>query len=180
MYLFHALLDELLENEGRSLLVGEGLLIAFLNLLKRELDAGRVQLAYMTNPAYQMDAGSADAFHVSFATRLEHYVQSNLSKPLMLDRVAREMYLSPAQFTRNLRRETGKSFNQLLAEHRLEEAKQLLLHSQWTISIIAELVGFRSVSYFCTFFKEHTGEAPSEFCVRSSKNVVIPRKRSKT
>jgi AraC-like DNA-binding protein len=163
--LLKALVEEVMEDEERALSIGEGLLLSFLQLLQREADAGRVQRV-RTLPLGRQHAIAASASD-DFATQLEHYVQARLRQPLTLQVVSRDMYLSPAQFARNVRRETGETFNQLLARHRLEEAKNLLRNSQWTISAIADLVGLRSSSYFCTFFKTHTGETPSGFRERS-------------
>lgn len=58
----------------------------------------------------------------------------------------------------------GKSFFEMTAEYRIEEAK-LLLKAQSNIKIeeIAEQVGYNSKSSFNTAFKKITGKTPSEF-----------------
>ena len=58
----------------------------------------------------------------------------------------------------------GKSFFEMLAEYRIEEAK-LLLKDQPNIKIeeIAEQVGYNSKSSFNNVFKKLTGKTPSEF-----------------
>lgn len=173
--LFQTLLAEVVENDERSLPIEEGLLSVFFHLMQREIGAGRAQYMRVKDPNYRNETATAAS---DFATRLEHYIQANLRQPLTLERAARAMYLSPAQFARNVRRETGDSFNRLLARHRLEEAKNLLRNSEWAIFSIAGLTGFRSVSYFCTFFKGCTGQTPSEFRARATENPKAPRKPS--
>jgi len=58
----------------------------------------------------------------------------------------------------------GKSFFEMIAEYRIEEAK-LLLKQQSNIKVeeIAEQVGYNSKSSFNTAFKKITGKTPSEF-----------------
>jgi AraC-like DNA-binding protein len=161
--LFHALMEEVVDNEESALLVSEKLLSAFFYVLQRELNAGRAQ--QMRSPHLNLHDGDSTVKSPSqdFAARLERYVLSNLSKPLTLNRAARDLYLSPAQFARKVRRETGGSFRAFLTKHRLEEAKRLLRTSRWNITSIARSVGFQSSSYFCAFFKQHTGETPARF-----------------
>jgi AraC-like DNA-binding protein len=158
--IFESLMKEVIGRESKSLQIGEGLLSAFFNLLQREVEAGNFQsyrsLLHPEIETIKMPPGD-------FLAHLESYVQTNLSRPLTLDVVAAEVYLSRAQFTRVMRRETGKSFNEFLCEQRLKEAKRLLLHSQWTINTVAALVGFKSASYFRTFFKHYAGLTPTEF-----------------
>src|SRR5690606_35881866 len=142
--LLQALMEEVVEDDARALPIGEGLLLSFLNLLQREADAGRLQqVRTLSSDQHHAIAASSSG---DFATRLEQYVQARLRQPMTLQTVSRDMYLSPAQFARNVRRETGETFNQLLTRHRLEEAKTLLRNSQWSVSTIATFVGLRSSS----------------------------------
>jgi AraC-like DNA-binding protein len=60
----------------------------------------------------------------------------------------------------------GKSFFEMLAWYRVEEAKRLIREdpdSRLTVEDIAEQVGYNSKSSFNTVFKKITGQTPSEF-----------------
>lgn len=164
--IFEALMKEVTGGESKSLKIGESLLSAFFNLLQREVDAGNFQsYRSITN----LDIEVVKTSSGNFLEHLENYVQTNLRASLTLDSAAAEMYFSRAQFARIMRRETGKSFNEFLAERRLEEAKRLLLNSQWTVNSIASLIGFKSACYFRIFFKKHVGLTPTEFRQRGLK-----------
>jgi AraC-like DNA-binding protein len=169
--IFHALVEEVLEREENASQVGAELLHVFLTILQREVDARRFQPVRSDAQAEQK---TLSALPTDFSACLERYVQMNLQKPLTLDIVSAAMYFPPTHFARLMRRETGKSFNEYLAEHRLAEAKNLLCNSQWSISTIAKLVGFHSASYFCTFFKGHVGVTPGEFRARALENSTKP------
>lgn len=164
--LMEEVVDEAVEDRRQALEIGELLLQAFLKSLQREAKAERLQAIPIGGFNLHNDESSAGSSQADFAQRLERYVRANMRKPLTLEQVSRDMYLSRAQFVRNVRRETGETFNGLLARHRIEEAKKLLCDSEWTISTIARLVGFHSTSYFGAFFKKQTGETPSDFRAR--------------
>jgi AraC family transcriptional activator of pobA len=58
---------------------------------------------------------------------------------------------------------TGKSTTTHINERVLSEARSLLAHTDWSMSDIAEGLGFDYASYFNRFFKKHTGFAPMAF-----------------
>ena len=161
--LFETLMKEVFNSGERLPLAQQSLLTAFFSLLQREVNSDRIVYVQNNNP----DAKSLHHLDVEsnsdFTTKLEHYIKTNISKPLFIEDAAREMFLSRAQFTRTVRRETGMAFNEFLTAYRIEEAKVLLRDSQWTISAISSFVGFTSASYFRTFFRKHTGITPTEF-----------------
>lgn len=60
----------------------------------------------------------------------------------------------------------GKSFFELIAYYRVEEAKKILqedTNKKITIEDLADEVGYNSKSSFNAAFKKHTGQTPSEF-----------------
>jgi len=173
--LFRTLVEEVVANEEKSLLIGKDLLAGFLVMLQREVEANHLQPVRTNAPQWLEEAGHTKPTD-DFKTRLENYVQANLHKPLTLDLVAREMFLSRTQFIRSVRRETGQSFNQFLTDYRLAEAKQLLQNSQWTVAAIAYFVGFKSPSYFRTIFKQRTGQVPLEYRNDSQREKLSPKR----
>lgn len=167
--LLRVLMKEIFSDEKHSLDIAGQLLPAFLQLLQREMEAGRFQAIRGDNPDDFSPAGT-ETQGGGFAARLERFIQSNLHKPLTLESAAQEMYLSRSQFAATVRRETGKTFNQLLVAHRIEAAQSMLRDSPWTVAAIAGYVGFTSASYFRTFFHKHTGQTPTEFREQSQQS----------
>lgn len=161
--LFQMLMEEIYEQEEPSETLQEAFLIAFFSLLRREVDTGRISYLYSREPDVSMPQRTSGIDFFDFCSALKRYIEMNINKPITTQDAARAMYLSRAQFTRTVRHETGMSFNEFLSVHRVEQAKELLRNTDWTISFIAESVGFTSSSYFRTFFRKHTGQTPSEF-----------------
>jgi AraC family transcriptional activator of pobA len=58
---------------------------------------------------------------------------------------------------------TGKSTTTHINERLLIEAKSLLTHTDWSMTEIADSLGFDYASYFNRFFKKHAGVTPMIF-----------------
>ncbi|PCK00326.1 MAG: AraC family transcriptional regulator [Zetaproteobacteria bacterium] len=77
--------------------------------------------------------------------------------------LARELSISEATLSRIINVHFKKSFPQLLNEHRVEDAKILLLDTQASIKVISQEVGFNSLPSFNRAFKEFIRQSPSEY-----------------
>ncbi|OUJ72812.1 helix-turn-helix domain-containing protein [Hymenobacter crusticola] len=64
---------------------------------------------------------------------------------------------------RILKETTGQTTTALIGNRVVQEAKILLKQTNWTVSEIADSLGFADVAHFCTFFKRQTGLVPSAF-----------------
>ncbi|RYF97972.1 MAG: AraC family transcriptional regulator [Chitinophagaceae bacterium] len=62
---------------------------------------------------------------------------------------------------RVLKNETGKTTTQLITERIMQEAKALLIYSNWSISQISDSLGFAEATHFTQAYKKHFGELPS-------------------
>lgn len=170
--LFHLLMEEIVDGGDHSSLIAADLLPGFFSMVERELKADRYH-SVRSNAQRWLDRDTTEQSRQDdFSEKLKLYLQANLQKGLTLEKVAKELYQSRAQFARNVRRETGQSFNELLTAYRIEEAKALLRDSQWTVSAISYFVGFKSPSYFRTFFYKHTQQTPTQF----RQHLIIERK----
>ena len=64
---------------------------------------------------------------------------------------------------RVLKETTGLTTTALLASRVAQEAKMLLRHTSWSVSEIADSLGFADAAHFCNFFKRQTGLVPGAF-----------------
>ena len=58
---------------------------------------------------------------------------------------------------------THKTPTQIIAERLLQEAKVLLIQTDWNVSEIAFALGFTEVTHFNNFFKKHLAINPTQF-----------------
>lgn len=76
---------------------------------------------------------------------------------------ASEMNLSPGYFGDLIKKETGKTAQELISLHIIEEAKLRLSSSRDDVSIIAYDLGFQYPQHFSRMFKRLSGMSPSQF-----------------
>ena len=63
------------------------------------------------------------------------------------------------------------NFNKLVLEVRMNCAAKLIIRSEQQISMIANSVGYASVSYFIKTFKEYYGITPKQFEIGIKENL---------
>jgi AraC family transcriptional regulator, transcriptional activator of pobA len=66
-----------------------------------------------------------------------------------------------------LKETTGLTTTELIAGRLLQEAKALLLQTDWTIAEIADCLGFSDFAHFAKFFKSQTDVPPAQFRVQA-------------
>ncbi|MBE9463618.1 helix-turn-helix domain-containing protein [Dyadobacter subterraneus] len=95
---------------------------------------------------------------------LSTYFQDNTEKrlPTVKD-LAEQVFLSPGYLSDLLKKETGKSAQDHIHFYLIDEAKNLLLSTDKTVSEIAYILGFEYSQYFNKLFKQKTGKTPVEF-----------------
>ena len=71
--------------------------------------------------------------------------------------------LSNGYFGNLVRVETGRTAKDIIADHLLAHAKQLLNDEAMTITMISNRLGFEYPQHFVRFFKSHTGKTPSAY-----------------
>ncbi len=64
---------------------------------------------------------------------------------------------------RVLKEATGHTTTALVSRRVAQEAKILLRQTSWSVSEIADSLGFTDVAHFCTFFKRQESQTPGDF-----------------
>jgi len=80
-----------------------------------------------------------------------------------VDTFAKAMNLSTSMFYRKLKKLTDKSPVEFIIDFRMNRALQLLETNAFSISEIAEKVGYFDYRYFSTTFKKHFGVSPTTY-----------------
>lgn len=95
--------------------------------------------------------------------RLIRYVMKNLAKDISLSEAAAACYLSPTHLAHLLKKETGKTFLEIVTERRFERARFLLVFTNTSINEIGASLGFSDISHFSRRFRQVVGTSPSEY-----------------
>ena len=99
-------------------------------------------------------------FHIR---RTIDYIYNNLNKPLTVAELAALEDLNPVYFSRIFMNETGKRVSEFIAEAKLQTAKNMLRHSEYSILDIAMSLGYSSQSAFSNAFKTNCGMTPKKY-----------------
>ncbi|MCR4655283.1 MAG: AraC family transcriptional regulator [Lachnospiraceae bacterium] len=91
------------------------------------------------------------------------YMIENCAKDISQKEVADHVNFSVYYFSRIFREYTMESFNQFLTRHRLEKAVKLLASDNISITDVAFLSGFQSISNFNKTFLKNMGCSPKEY-----------------
>lgn len=76
---------------------------------------------------------------------------------------ARLLGVSPQRLNAVCRRVDGRSASELIEQQVILEAKRYLLHTDQTVTEIADALRFSDPSNFVKYFKKHTGQTPTAF-----------------
>jgi AraC-like DNA-binding protein len=91
------------------------------------------------------------------------YIGENLGGDVSRDQAARVACMSPSHFSRVVRERFGMTFTSLVAQMRVDRARELLKTSEMNLAEIALECGFPDQSYFTKVFRRIAGCTPSEY-----------------
>lgn len=90
-------------------------------------------------------------------------IENNLSEPLSVPEVARQVGRSQRQLERQFKKSVGCSIVQFGLLMRLQHARVLLISTDLGVREVAAASGFNSLSHFAYAFKNCFGRRPSEY-----------------
>lgn len=87
-----------------------------------------------------------------------HYMENKTAAAL-----GTELGISQGYLSQLVKKETGKTYSELIQQKKLEKAKELLKYSEKTVGQIAEETGYSDYYYFTKIFKRLTNLSPTEY-----------------
>jgi len=94
---------------------------------------------------------------------VRRYIDLHFKEPLSLDQLAEEAHMNKYYLSHAFKREYGISPINYMIGKRLDESKYLLSETDLSMSQIAQLLGFSSLSYFSQVFRRTQSVTPMEF-----------------
>lgn len=91
------------------------------------------------------------------------YLHRHYKKVIRLETLAEIEHYHPVYYSAWFKKQTGKSLQAYVSELRLQEAKNLLLSTGWSMSRISEEVGFENSSSFTRWFVRLEGLPPQKY-----------------
>lgn len=129
------------------------------------LDVALVQLNRQRNAALSGETSGARPSRESGLVR--RYIDNHFKENLSLDQLAQLAHINKYYLAHIFRREFGVSPINYLISKRIEESRFLLRETDHTLSLIAQILGFSSLSYFSQCFRRVEGISPLEYRKRN-------------
>ena len=99
------------------------------------------------------------------------YILKNYTDPyLTIENIAKRSFMSEVYFRKLFKEEYGVSPINYMISRRIDESKYLLAETDLSMSQIAQLLGFSSLSYFSQVFRRTQSTTPMEYR-QSTKNM---------
>ncbi|MBQ7039832.1 MAG: helix-turn-helix transcriptional regulator, partial [Clostridia bacterium] len=100
---------------------------------------------------------------MSFSESITDYLEQNCQKQITLEELSKKFSMDKYMLCRKFSHDTGETVIQTLKTIRIDKAKNLLRHCDYTVEDIAWLCGYESPSYFIKIFRECTGTTPNQY-----------------
>lgn len=95
--------------------------------------------------------------------RFFQLLEDNFQKNLTVNEYAELLAITPNHLTQTVNQLTGKTSSQIIKSKQVLEIKRLLVHTNLTVTEIANRLNFPDQSYFTKFFKRETGISPLQY-----------------
>lgn len=154
-------LDALCAEHDRPRLCTQAVLRAELALLLAEICRDRA--SDVERLAESRPAPGRDGDHMR---RIADFIGENYARPVSLSALAAATRLSRSRLCALIRRHTGRTFQTLVAQMRIEDACERLILTDEPVGRIAHAVGYHDEKYFLRAFRKHVGTTPRAFRLR--------------
>lgn len=108
-------------------------------------------------------ASMSDTTAIRLAEKIELFIRQNYSRPISNAMLQQELNYHPNYLAKSMLKVYGMTPLDYLLHYRIEQAKKLLIQTPWSISKIAEEVGFHHVTYFSSCFSKMEGLPPTNY-----------------
>ncbi|MFC4402498.1 helix-turn-helix domain-containing protein [Gracilibacillus xinjiangensis] len=89
----------------------------------------------------------------------------HLYEEITVSKLAKETILHPNYLSKLFKKEVGSSISEYIQKQKVEEAKKLLAHSDYSLSDIYTWLNFHDQSHFTRVFKKYVGVTPRKYRV---------------
>lgn len=131
---------------------------------------GKTEIGQLKTYMLQFFTGLTRYFELKNTTKnsktinkIKEIIHDGYAGELSVAKIAEQVYLTPNYISQIFKQGTGETISDYITKVRIEQAKELLRHSDLKVMEIAERVGYENPHYFSTVFKKNTGSHPLKY-----------------
>ena len=95
--------------------------------------------------------------------KIQEFIALHIESPITLDNLAKRFYISKYHLSRMFKAITGFCFKEYLILYRLNEAKNLLISTEISVTVISQMIGYRDVNHFIRIFCQRERITPLQY-----------------
>ena len=164
-----ALMPLFLAIEREAQVQGAGQVTAGMALLA----AICIQMARLTH-AHEALSLNSNSRKSSQIEKFRALVDENYKHHWPITDYANQLGITPGQLSRLCREVLGVSSLDIINARLVHEAQRVLVYTGNSIKQLAYVLGFSDETYFCRFFRKHTGLSPREFRAKAMEVMLTP------
>lgn len=92
--------------------------------------------------------------------KIKNYLEKNYQENITLKMLEDEFFFNASYISRVFKAKTGENYSDYLLRIRIERAKELLVTTEYSVSKVSQMAGFKNPKYFSRIFKEIVGVQP--------------------
>lgn len=150
LYYLNTLVHEVEEKQANYELACKSILTLFIIYISRNTES---TLLIADNP---------EKLNIE-CVKIKNYIDSHYSENITLDILSNLSYVNKFHLVHLFTKQMGISPINYLINKRIEESKNLLTTTNYSIRDISTIVGFSNSSYFSQMFKKFTGDSPRTY-----------------
>lgn len=128
-------------------------------ILRRAIENIMVSFTVCPVPACRFLAHETEREKIFEARRI---IELTIDQPLTIKELSRKVAMNECYLKKGFKTLTGKTINEYQQHLRITKAKELLQQQGQTVSEVADMLGYSSISHFSAAFKKATGLKPCE------------------
>lgn len=129
------------------------------HLLRRALECIKMPFTVCPVPACRFLANDSEREKVMEAKRV---IELSYDQPYTIKELSRKVAMNECYLKKGFKALVGKTIHEYQQELRISRAKELLVQPGFSVSDVANSLGYSSISHFSTAFKKATGIKPCE------------------
>ena len=155
---------------SRSLDPEENMLQLHMNQLYLDLELG--ELLILVNDLFRSQYGGPSSLsyqsHSQLVSEICRYIDAHYEENLTVECLSRQFLLSKTQLYNIFKEVLNLSVSDYLSHVRITQAKSLLIHTDYSVEMISQKVGYNNISSFSRVFKAKAGTGPLQYRKKQS------------